>query len=691
VPGKAIEQVNATLEFGREFCRNLETAESREWLATNGIGGYASGTIAGGMARRYHGLLIAALQPPVGRTHLVAGLDEIVRYGDEEFAMATHRWASGTVEPKGFQYIDAFRLDGTTPVWTYALAGALLEKRVWMQQGSNTTYVQYTLLHGAGPAEIELKALVNYRDFHASTHAGDWRMRIEAVEHGVGVVAFDGAVPFYLKSVQASCEPRHVWYRDCSLPAERDRGLDDREDYLFAAQFRARVEVGASVTIVLTTEESAALDGDAARVQRAASEATLLGAWNKQNPTIAAESRDWLTQLVLAAAQFIVKRALPEQPEGRSMIAGYHWFADWGRDTMIALPGLTLTTGRPEIARQILLAFARYVDAGMLPNNFPDAGGKPEYNTVDAGLWYFEAIRQYFAATGDVRTLRDLFPVLAGMVDAHAKGTRYQIHVDPADGLLYAGESGVQLTWMDAKVGDWVVTPRTGKAVEINALWINALETMAGFARLLKKSSGPYEALAYMAKNGFQKFWNERQGCCYDVIDSPEVGNDPAVRPNQILAVSLPASPLTPEQQKAVVDLCAQRLLTPYGLRSLAPGEPGYQGHYLGGPRERDAAYHQGTVWGWLLGPFALAHFRVYRDAAAALGFFDAIGAAIRIYGVGTLAEIFDGDPPFTPRGCIAQAWSVGEVLRAFTELTRAPESASKDPSQRPGKTASPA
>jgi predicted glycogen debranching enzyme len=681
--------MNTTLEFGHEFCSNLEAAESREWLVTNGIGGYASSTIAGGMTRRYHGLLIAALQPPVGRTHLVAGLDEIVRYGGGEFALATHRWASGALEPKGFQCIENFRLEGTTPVWTYALAGAQLEKRVWMQQGANTTYVQYTLRQAAAAVEIELNSLVNYRDFHASTHAGDWQMRIDPVEQGVRVVAFDGAVPFYLKSAQASCEPQHDWYRDCFLPAEKERGLDDREDHLLAALFRAKIEVGASVTIVLTTEESAALDGENARTQRSSYETELLNAWNKPNPPIAAESRDWLVPLVLAANQFIVKRALPEQPDGRSVIAGYHWFADWGRDTMIALPGLTLTTGRPDVARQILQAFARYVDAGMLPNNFPDAGGKPEFNTVDAGLWYFEAIRQYFAATGDIRTLQDLFPVLAGMVDAHAKGTRYQIHVDPTDGLLYAGEPGVQLTWMDAKVGDWVVTPRTGKAVEINALWINALETMARFARLLKKSSGPYESLAYMAKDGFQKFWNEQQSCCYDVIDSPGVGNDSALRPNQIFAVSLPLSPLTPKQQKAVVDICAQRLLTPCGLRSLAPGELGYQGHYLGGPRERDAAYHQGTVWGWLLGPFALAHFRVYRNPAAALSFFDAIGAAIRIYGVGTLAEIFDGDPPFTPRGCIAQAWSVGEVLRAFTELTRAPESASKDPGQQPGKTAS--
>ncbi len=635
--------MNSTLKFDREFC-DLETAESREWLVTNGIGGYASGTIAGGMARRYHGLLIAALQPPVGRTHLVACLDETVRYGSADFELATHRWASGAVEPKGFQHIEEFRLDGTTPVWTYALADARLEKRVWMQQGANTTYVQYTLLDGAGPAEMELKALVNYRDFHASTHAGDWRMRIEAVENGARVEAFDGAVPFYLRSVQAPCQPRHVWYRDYFLPAERERGLDDHEDHLFAAEFRAEVRVGKSVTIVLTTEESAALDGDIAKEQRAAHESAVLNAWYQQNQTIESESPDWLSQLALAADQFIVKRTLLEEPEGRSVIAGYHWFADWGRDTMIALPGLTLTTGRADIARRILAA------------------------------------RQCLAATGDTHTLQNLFPVLEGIIDAHVKGTRYQIHVDPADGLLYAGEAGVQLTWMDARIGDRVVTPRTGKAVEINALWINALETMAGFARLLKKSSERYEVLARKAKDGFQKFWNEKQHCCYDVIDSPGIGNDAAIRPNQIFAVSLPLSPLTPEQQKSVVDLCAERLLTPYGLRSLAPGEPGYQGHYLGAPRERDAAYHQGTVWGWLLGTFVLAHFRVYRDRAAAIGFFEAIGSAIRMYGLGTLAEIFEGDPPFTPRGCIAQAWTVGEVLRAFTELARAPKSIGKQP-----------
>ena len=663
------------VQFGREICGNLPAAELREWLVTNGIGGFASGTVSGGMTRRYHGLLIAALQPPLGRTQLVAGLDEIVRYSSSTYALATHRWASGAVDPQGFIYLESFRLEGATPVWTYALADALLEKRVWMAQGENTTFIEYTLSRASGSLEIDLKALVNYRDFHSATHAGDWHMKIVPLEHGVMVLPFDGATPFYLKCAQASCEPHHEWYRDYFLPRERERGLDDHEDHLFAALIHAKLNPGESLTIVVTTEPATPLDGAAALALRASHESNLLNAWQSQNEESPCHPPGWLRQLVLAADQFVVQRSLPEEPDGRTIIAGYHWFGDWGRDTMIALPGLALVTGRPDVARQILLAFARYVDVGMLPNNFPDAGGKPGYNSVDAALWYFEAVRQYFAVTQDTATLQKLFPVLVGMIEAHVTGTRYNIHVDSADGLLYAGGPGIQLTWMDAKVGDWVVTPRTGKPVEINALWINALETMAQFAHQLNNSADNYERLSTQARHSFQKFWNAERNCCFDVIDVPgaakKLGNDPAFRPNQIFAVSLPVSPLSKEQQKSVVDLCAQNLLTCCGLRSLAPGEPGYQGHYGGDQRSRDGAYHQGTVWGWLLGPFALAHFRAYGDRAEALGYLEPLGSDISAYGLGTLAEIFDGDPPHTPRGCIAQAWTVGEILRAWTCLAK--------------------
>ncbi len=668
----------AEIQFGREICGDVAAAESREWLVTNGIGGYASGTIAGNQTRRYHGLLVAALQPPLGRTQLVSAIDEIVHYAGADFSLATHRWASGAVDPKGFLLLEDFHLEGSTPVWTYALADALLEKRIWMRQGENTTYIQYTFLRGSGALEMEMKAFVNYRDFHSLTHAGDWRMNIAAAEHGVRVLAFDGATPFYLKSSASNYELRHEWYLGCYFAEETERGLEDSEDLLFAALFRTKLQVGSSVTLVATTESTASLDVETARAERANHDVKLLQEWQARDAALAEEAPSWLWQLILAADQFIVKRSLPEEQDGRSIIAGYHWFGDWGRDTMIALPGLTLATGRSAVARQILLAFSRYVDGGMLPNNFPDAGGNPEYNTVDAALWFFEALRQYFEATQDAVTLQKLFPILAGMIDAHIAGTRYNIHVDPADGLLYAGGPGVQLTWMDAKVGDWVVTPRTGKAVEINALWINALETMAGFARLLAKPADAYERLAARAKNSFQKFWNADRNCCFDVIDSPGIGNDASLRPNQIFAVSLPVSPLTREQRGIVVDICARHLLTSHGLRSLAPGEPGYSGRYGGSPHDRDAAYHQGTVWGWLLGPFALAHYRVYNYRKAALGFLEPLGRQIYASGLGTLSEIFVGDAPFAPRGCIAQAWTVAEVLRVWHEIADGKELAVK-------------
>jgi predicted glycogen debranching enzyme len=373
---------------------------------------------------------------------------------------------------------------------------------------------------------------------------------------------------------------------------------------------------------------------------------------------------------VLAADQFIVRRPLNDDPEALSVIAGYPWFGDWGRDTMIALPGLTLSTGRPEITRRILRTFARFVDRGMLPNVFPDAGEEPEYNTVDAALWYFEAVRQYYESTEDREFLREIYPVLEEMIEWHQRGTRYGIKADPQDGLLAAGEAGVQLTWMDAKVGDWVVTPRIGKPVEINALWYNALVSMTRFAAILKKPSNVYSSAAWDVERSFGRFWNEEAGCCFDVIDGPD-GNDASMRPNQILAVSLPASALSSLRQRAVVDACARELVTSHGLRSLAPGDPAYVPHYGGGPRERDGAYHQGTVWGWLLGHFALAHLRVYNDPARAASYLEPMAHHLNVHGLGSASEIFDAEAPFTPRGCTAQAWTVAEILRAWTVIRR--------------------
>jgi predicted glycogen debranching enzyme len=670
-----------SIEFGREICGELSSAESREWLVTNGIGGYASGTIAGLNTRRYHGLLVAALNPPLGRTLLLAKLDETALYDEQSYPLHTNRWATGAVEPQGYRYIERFVLEGTVPVWRFACADALLEKRVWMQPGANTTYVQYTLLRATQPLTLSLKALVNYRDHHGDTQANGWQMRVEPIEQGISILAFPGAMPFYLFSTAAKIFSAHDWYKDFDLAIERYRGLRDREDHLHAATFESTLHPGESLTFVASTEPSPNLNSAEALNARHAHEQTLLSLRNATLPPTNKSTPDWINHLVLAADQFIVDRPRPDEPKGKTVMAGYHWFGDWGRDTMISLPGLTLATGRPEVARSILRTFANYVDRGMLPNRFPDAGEIPEYNTVDATLWYFEAIRAYYAATEDEALLNELFPVLSDIIDWHQQGTRYNIHLDASDGLLYAGETGVQLTWMDAKVGDWVVTPRIGKPIEINALWYNALSIMATFARRVGKPYKDYEAIAHRTQTHFSRFWSPGLGYCYDVLDGPE-GDDPSLRPNQLFAVILPKDStlplLTLTQQRAVVDKCSRKLLTSYGLRTLgaklllSPDHPQYQGHYGGNQLQRDAAYHQGTVWGWLLGPFVQAHLRVYGNPTQARQFLEPMANHLAAHGVGSLSEIFDGDVPITPRGCIAQAWTVAEVLSAWLATEQA-------------------
>jgi predicted glycogen debranching enzyme len=654
-----------SIEFGREICGDRYLAESREWLVTNGIGGYASGTVAGLLTRRYHGLLVAALNPPLGRTLMLAKLEETVLYDERVYHLSVNRWADGTIEPHGYIHLERFTLEGTVPVWRFACADAIVEKRVWMQQGANTTYVRYTLHRATQPLKLTLNAMVNYRDYHGSTQSNDWQMDVTTIESGIGITAYPDAVPLYLLSNNAQALPAHNWYYGFELAVERDRGLNDREDHLHAATFEVTLNRNESLTFVASTEKQPNLHSEVALKLRYSQEKKLLGFWKASRPMNAQETPAWIDRLVLAADQFIVNRPLSEDPSGKTIIAGYHWFGDWGRDTMISLPGLTIATGRTDVARSILRTFAKYVDRGMLPNRFPDAGEQPEYNTVDATLWYFEAIRAYYVATEDDNLLRELFPVLADIINWHCRSTRYNIHLDPADGLLYAGETGVQLTWMDAKVGDWVVTPRIGKPIEVNALWYNALRSMAKFARQINQPHQEYEAMADRAKARFSRFWNPDTGYCYDVLDSPD-GDDASLRPNQIFAVSLPESPLTPTQQRGVVEACGQMLLTSHGLRSLSPDHLQYQGHYGGNQLQRDGAYHQGTVWGWLLGAFVLAHLRVYGDRALAKEFLEPMANHLYSHGLGSLSEIFDGDAPMTPRGCIAQAWTVAEVLRAW-------------------------
>ncbi len=658
-----------SIEFGREVCGELAGAAQREWLLTNNIGGYASGTVAGLVTRGYHGLLVAALKPPLGRTLLLAKLDETAQYDDRLYPLCTNRWANdGSISPSGYLYIESFHLEGTTAVWNFAFGDALLQKQVWMQPGANTTYLRYSLQRATRPLMLSLKALVNYRDYHSRTQAGSWQMDVKAVEHGVCVTAFPGAVPFYLLTDSGSALPGGEWYYGFELAAERDRGLNDRDDNLLAATFQATIQPGDSFTFVASTEANPNLNGTTALDIRHTYEQKLMERWQSTRPASAAAVPGWVNHLVLAADQFIVNRPVAQNPDGKTIIAGYHWFGDWGRDTMISLPGLTLATGHPEVARFILRTFAQYVSQGMLPNLFPDDGRPPaedQYNTVDATLWYLEAIRLYYATTLDDDLLRDLFPVMADIVDWHCRGTRFNIKLDASDGLIYAGDKGVQLTWMDAKVGDWVVTPRIGKPIEVNALWYNALRTMAKFAQMLQKPHEPYDTMAEATLKGFRRFWNETKGYCFDVLDGPQ-GNDASLRPNQIFAVSLPESPLTAAQQRRVVETCGRVLLTSHGLRSLAPDDPQYQGHYGGDQLHRDGAYHQGTVWAWLLGPFVLAHLRVFNDPAQARQLLQPMSHHLFTAGLGTISEIFNGDVPMQPQGCIAQAWSVAEVLRAW-------------------------
>lgn len=651
--------------LGRADCGHFKTASEKEWLVTNGLGGYASGTISGANTRRYHGLLVAALHPPVQRTVLVAKIDALAEYGNSTFPLFANEFGEGTIDPYGYRHLESFHLDGLIPVWTYALADARLEQRIWMKHGHNTTYLTYTVTRATDAVSLTLTPLCTYRDYH-SHHRGSWSFEEKAIPQGFEICNAHGTQAYRVVADKGEFQLAPEWYWNFKHRLESYRGLDDREDLLAAGRFRASLQPGETLTIICSTEPVEPHAGDEALQQEQQRQANLLQVAPADEPA-------WVKQLTLAADQFIVQRRTETGEAGKTVIAGYPWFGDWGRDTMIALPGLTLATHRPAVAADILRTFARYVSQGMLPNRFPEAGEEPEYNTVDATLWYFQAIYQHLLYTRQPALVKELYPTLVDIMDWHRRGTRYNIKVDPADGLLFAGETGVQLTWMDAKVGDWVVTPRTGKPVEINALWYNALRIMAELSKRLDKAKAArqYKEQADFVAGSFQqRFWFEPGGYLYDVIDGPDnTGCDTSLRPNQIFAVSLPFQLLDKPRAKAVVDICARHLWTSYGLRSLAPNHAAYTGHYGGDAHRRDGAYHQGTVWSWLLGPFATAHYRVYGDAALARSFLTPIKEHLSDVCLGSISEIFDGDPPHKPRGCFAQAWSVAEILWAWQEI----------------------
>lgn len=656
------------IRFGRAICGDLQQAERREWWLSNGLGAYAAGTIAGTLTRRYHGLLIAPIQPPLGRWLVFAKADAVLVAGDREIPLCANRWGGGTIDPAGYLHLESFYLDGRMPVWCYAMGNWRIEQRIWLEPGAHTVYVAWRLAADVSAQGLALRVrlLINARDHHTSMAPGDFTPQVMLAGDQLQAVCPD-RFTLRFQTTGGQLQPAWDWIGNFDLPLERERGLADRDADLCVGQALLPLSAGCWVGVIATLDQQASTDLEAALQRFMSHEQTLL---QRARPCFAMSPPPWIEQLILAADNFLFARPLPDFPAGESVVAGYPWFGEWGRDTMIALPGLTLATGRLDIAQRILLTFARFVDRGMLPNVFPGGGETADYNTVDAGLWYFETWRAYLEASQDDAALAEVFPVLAGMIDWHLRGTRYRIGRDAADGLLFAGEPGVQITWMDAKVNDWVVTPRIGKPVEINALWYNALRVMADFAKRLDQPATLYEDLAEQAREGFQHFVKPDHQGLFDVLDGP-AGADPTVRPNQIFAVSLPHSPLKGVAQNAVVQVCGRLLLTSYGLRSLAPEHPDYRPYYLGDIWQRDGGYHQGAVWSWLLGHYALAEYRVTGNAALAQARLLPLRDHLFDAGLGTISEIFDGAPPHMPRGTPAQAWSVACTLEAWQRLER--------------------
>jgi predicted glycogen debranching enzyme len=640
------------IKFEQESCRDLSVSLSREWLETNGIGGFASSTISGLNTRRYHGLLTAATKPPVGRLVLLSKLEETLIIDGRRYDLSANQYP-GVIHPQGFNYQTGFRLD-PFPTFKYEIEGVPLEKSVFMVHGENTTVVQYELGDtDQTDVKLQIRPLIAFRDYHGTTHEnGALNPHVETEEGQTTFRPYGDLPALRLAHDVAVIDANGFWYRNFQYAIEQERGLDFAEDLFSPCAFTFDLSARKKISVIASTEKRDSSHADSYRKA-------------ELERRQAAETNPLITSLTSAADQFIVARE-----RGETVIAGYHWFADWGRDTMIALPGVTLVNGRSDIAKDILAEFAAHVDQGMLPNRFPDAGEPPEYNTVDATLWFFEAVRSFLQYTNDYEFVQTkLFAVLKDIVDWHVKGTRYQIHVDH-DGLLFSGEPGVQLTWMDAKVGDWVVTPRTGKAVEIQALWYNALRVMEHLATRFNDPQNDYGAMADKARGSFNHlFWNEQAACLYDVVNGET--RDASIRPNQVIAISLTHSMVSKDRAASILKTIERDLLTPRGLRTLSPADPNYIGRYEGGPSSRDGAYHQGTVWPWLMGPYITAYTKTFGRKAGrkfAATWLKNFEEHLHEAGLGQVSEIFDGDAPHNPRGCIAQAWSVAELLRAIIE-----------------------
>ncbi len=643
-----------SIRIEKEICRDLDRATGREWLETNGIGGFACSTIIGMNTRRYHGLLIPAHDLSHGRFVALSKLEEtLILPGAGAFELSSNRYV-GATHPHGYRHLEHFRLD-PHPIFTYRLGDLCVEKQVFMIHGQNATAITYGPVDR--PVRLALRPLTAFRDYHHLTrqnHSLNGHVDIRD-----GLICFQPypeLPPLYIAH-NGHFQTRGTWYYNFEYAAEAYRGLDSQEDLYCPGEFTFDLEKGQSAQLLASLEPGTCDQTDALRRAE-------VDRRNKIAPTVPD-----CAHLGLSADAFLVKH----RNARATIIAGYPWFTDWGRDTMIALPGLALVTGRFDDARDILAHCARFCDQGMIPNRFSDRGDSPDYNSVDATLWYIYAVEHFLAYTADYNFARQtLWPVLREIIHYFVRGTRHNIHMD-RDGLLFAGEPGVQLTWMDAKVEDWVVTPRRGKPVEVNALWYNALCVMRDLAHRYGEAdlSAEYAGLAKKTAARFAgAFWNPEADCLYDCLT--DTGPDAAIRPNQIVALSLPHRMLDIARERRVLNAVERELLTPYGLRSLSRSDAAYRGTYGGDPHSRDSAYHQGTVWAWLMGPFITAWVRIHRGDAdvrmAARRMLRPLWDHMRESCLGHISEIFDGDPPHTPRGCFAQAWSTAEVLRAFVE-----------------------
>lgn len=646
--------------------KNLEQVLSLEWLVTNGLGGYASSTISGTNTRRYHGLLVAALQPPINRTLLFSRIDENLIINKQIHQLSTNQWKDLSISPQGYKLLEQFYLD-PFPNWIYKVSEITLKKELILLYEHNTVMINYKISGNFPQVELELVLLVNHRDFHKETKGNsDWFFEQKIIDNGVIIQVYPNVCPLYIKWTKGVYQRTDVWYYNYFNVMEKKRGLPYIEDHYNTGILKVNLKPGESITIVGSTEEFKdnidfyrSKENEINRLEKLIRDSQL------------PEQKEF-RYLIYASDQFIVKRS---SVNSKTIIAGYHWFSDWGRDTMISLVGLTLVTKRYQEARNILKTFASYIDRGLIPNRFPDNEQDPhEYNTVDATLWFFHAIERYVAYTKDLEFVqRYLYPKLQDIIEWHELGTRYSIKVDPQDYLITAGDLQTQLTWMDAKIGDWVVTPRQGKPVEINTLWYNALKTMEILSNLFNDKYIDYKSKAEKCKQSFiQKFWNPEKNCLYDYINEAGVP-DSKIRPNQIFVVSLPHTILDPEKEKLVVNTVEKELLTPYGLRTLSPDDPDYKGIYDGDQYQRDSAYHQGTVWPWLMGHFVRAYLKVYGKNEETLKrarelIQPLLNHLTNQACIGGISEIFDGNPPHLPRGCINQAFSVAEILRCWVE-----------------------